>query len=334
MAPPAKPKLPVWFRAVGFGDAHTLSAERTPACRDPKAWATEMENLFAQVHSFARQARADLIFTPGDLFHVKASTAHADVLRFIRAARPLVDEFGPICVTTGNHDMVGHNLKDSQHRQPIQVLAEAGIVRRVDIEPFVLQKDGRVLWVAGVSYGKHAVGLLFNNTVHACLVLTHHDVGKGRAMNAQNAMAPYLKVGIPLAVVNGHVHDETFVADFPKGKAFANVGVFGRVSAAERDVTPKYSLVSFTKDTATIRLMDFDAPGPDSFTDTSEDPVLAASDEKMLTAFIAELNRADDQVADADLAELLRSFGLKRPGGQPATEAALAILSDVRASRR
>ena len=74
--------------------------------------------------------------------------------------------------------------------------------------------------------------------------------------------------------------------------------------------------------------------GPDSFTDTGEDPVAEAADEKMLTAFIAELNKADDQAADADLAELLRSFGLKRPGGKPATEAALAILSDVRASRR
>lgn len=277
------------YRVLVFGDPHF--ALPAPASRDPATWTTEVESLCEQILAMARLGRVDRVACVADWFHSKGDTSHECVRWAMGLLRPIVETCGPILTIAGNHDMVGNNVNDSHIRQPISVLAAAGLVQRVDEEPFFAKKGQQSFAVLGLSYGRKQTwpGDPFPKYKDLPQFwLTHEDVtGPEQIMLG----GP----GGPRAIVNGHIHcpEEprvlTGAADENTIK-FLNIGVLNRVSIAEADWVPRVALVTLRSCAVTIKTapLELVAPGRRAFVDGAEDP--RSTDPETL-GFLGEMGR-------------------------------------------
>jgi len=101
--------------------------------RSPLSWKgdyqAEVWDLLTQVGHIAEEQAVEAVLDGGDYFHVKAATrnSHALVARTasLHAGYPC-----PVYHVEGNHDMAHNNL-DTVDRQPIGVLYEAGVFKKL-----------------------------------------------------------------------------------------------------------------------------------------------------------------------------------------------------------
>lgn len=321
------------FTAIVFGDPHI--ATRPPGWRTPETWGGEFESLIRQIHAVAKQFGADRVCCTGDWFHSKAASSHEDVLRAIRALTPLVEDFGPVLSTIGNHDMVGHNIEDAARRQPIAVLAAAGLIRRVDLTPEEIKKGDETFLVNGIAYAPgypRPAKATCKDDVSGELILTHHDLylddKKGpAAVQVLNTSTRYSDSD-SVAFVNGHIHDDQGIAQSDdKTQAFVNAGSLARVSLSEADLIPVVALVRFRDRKIYVKLLSLQvAPASEAFAadaDAVTDPRVGAD----LDAFLKFIDH--DDAPHATVESLLRSFAQRRGDPEGVIEAAASVLASV-----
>lgn len=324
------------LRGVAFGDPHVTV--NPPGWRTPETWGAEFESLMAQVLTLATQVRADFVACPGDWFHSKASSSHADVLRVIRATAPIVDKFGPILTIPGNHDMVGHNVADASKRQPIAVLEAAGVIQRVDLAPKVFRKGTETFAVGGAPYSPGPptrLGSGLPRSISGAVVLLHHDfyVG-GQEPSASRLLLSddwFRKAEEHQAfvLVNGHIHDDVGVMEHPKlPRVFVNVGALARISTAEADLVPQALALTLRRGRAYAKLVSLEVEPADRAYLPEAAGVKGGDPSLELEEFLRYLGD-EDESDGRSLETLLRSYAAERgdPGG--ALEAAAEVLASV-----
>lgn len=320
---------------VGFGDMH-VCARAIPGRAN---YQEELESLIAQVDSYAKLAKADFLFSPGDFLHSKLNSTHADVALAAKLLRSLVDQYGPINAVPGNHDMSGNDPVHARERQPYAVLLKSGLIHDVHEETKIIEKDGCVLRIDGAPYSKSAIGGLCKPTpnpsrkANATLVLLHHEI------DIDQSFIGHLvgKIGSydDLVVVNGHLHDRCGVKNHTpvsrcKRITSASLGVLGRITRNDAAITPKLTHIVFKKDVLKVTQSPLEAPvGDELFEQKDGAGKIAPAGSSQVEEFIATL-RATESVASADPIQLVREQGKKLKLEPVVIDEALRIVSEER----
>ena len=92
--------------------------------------------------------RADAVAIPGDLFDRKGQVT---VQETADLAGVLAKAEVPVLGIMGNHDQIGYRV-DSLPKTGYGVLVNAGLLRHLDDEPFLIERNGITVCVTGCSY--------------------------------------------------------------------------------------------------------------------------------------------------------------------------------------
>lgn len=325
-----------------FGDMHIATSP--PAARKPN-YLDELGDCLWQVYLAAKANKVDAVACPGDWFHRKQGTTHADVRWAIEALRKLSNSFGPVLTVFGNHDMLGNQAADAGTSQPVGVLVSAGVIRDVATAPWAIARDGKTYRVCGAPFSKDimavaaalesacSVPIKDNATNHAATVaLTHVEAidSATRHALATGASNGSLLPG-SLTIVNGHIHERGLWKvrhrfNGATGEAlFLNTGSVSRTSIAEADFQPAMTLLTLAGASVATSKIPFKVmPRAEAFIEPGESvgPVAEARFTDFLRALRTQAGPA------ADLGTTIRTVGARMGLGEKVIEEALRLVKE------
>lgn len=286
-------------RIVVVGDPHFI---RNPTSR--KDYPYELEQLWLQVGKIARQVKADRVACTADWFHSKNNARVGDVALAARCIHPIAESFGSILSGEGNHD-----VSVTSEDRPVSALIEAGLVETAVRGLLTLtSQSGLTYEVRAMSFNeKPNLSSWYTRTSSdPLLLLTHADFTSFNVLR--------VKARSPIAVINGHLHDKQFVTQSAPNHVFACVGVMGRVSIAERNITPNVAVVTLTPTTATVRLIPLSLESNEHDTGSMNQWVDApahdaAVDSDIMTEFVRWLSLEQSATGNIDIVAAVQSAG-------------------------
>lgn len=215
---------------VFCGDPHL--SDRPPVGRAPDYRAQIIAKLaeVGRVAAAVGVTGADAVVLLGDLFHVsRANLVSHSLVREIAAI--LRDYPCPIYAVMGNHDMGEEGLA-SLHRQPLGVLAEAGVLQ-VPTEPVQLMAVSLIF--------RHYDARLDTSPAYYMPTEAESDSGGRHILVAHGSLVPpgqqerfptleADEIDGYAAIISGHIHEPFGVRKMRNGVWFANPGSLGRVA--------------------------------------------------------------------------------------------------------
>jgi len=308
---------------LAFGDLH-YSFE-PPASRKP-SYRKELDDMLDEIRGLVKRLGIGVVLSAGDHFHRKGRTSHAEVRALLAKYWALSGAAGLFFSIAGNHDMIGHNAESASETQPLGVLAESNVVSLLGGDPEIV--DGPVA-IYGIPYQHnltpHAAACLLtkNHRARFAAVVMHADVLTDAVARAY-VSAIESALGIPVAVLNGHIHEPMRVIECGSS-VYVGLGSIARTSIAERGVTPSVAVVSFSAK-AGIRVKDIPLASALPVADAFE--IDAASGEPVnadLDKFV-ELVGGDNDAAVMDVRAEARELGASLSIPEPGIEEAIRLL--------
>ena len=193
-----------------------------------------LKNKIKEVVEISEREKVDYVFHGGDLFD-RPDVSIAIVSEFAK----IFQEFRvPVYIVSGNHDIFGHNPK-TLSRTMLGLLTNIGILKLVDENPVILEKDGIKLQLSANPYN---IGMEDAANKYRYKVL-EREAGVDYAIHMVHGFLldkPFLK-NVPHTLVSeisdtladitlaGHYHIG-FKTQEINGKYFINPGALVRIS--------------------------------------------------------------------------------------------------------
>lgn len=194
---------------------------RGPVCRD-SYYLRDLSRKMIELSELSRNAQA-VLFT-GDVIHRKVgrNVSHLTV----RVTIALLKRFKcPVLLVLGNHDILGNQVA-TVATQPIGVLLEAGVMKRIDLNPF-LEGD---LQIEGIPYDlKFEEGQKFYDLERKAPIFI-------LGMHSMLSPGSFLRRNIkgPTHCCPGHAHLDSGVTE-ENGLIFIEFGSLARISSRPYD---------------------------------------------------------------------------------------------------
>lgn len=288
----------------------------------------EILESLRQIGVIADSVGAVGVLDGGDFFHVKAPTRTSHGL-IIDVGHIHKDYPCPVYAIEGNHDLQGNNL-ETIDRQPLGVLFECGVFRRLREEIFI---EGEVrVRVVGVPFSPtrtlQELQTIRKRSDDMFLVVVAHALA-GEA--PPPSVEGFFKEPVfhyqdlvfddgPDAWCFGHWHKDQGITRVG-GKLFINQGAVGRGALIKENTerTPQVSILEVTLDAVTARSVNLNvAPATEVF--DFERKTRIDEQSQSVDQFVTELTKAaqfdaevsiEDNVRSLDFAAEVRSVALE-----------------------
>lgn len=247
---------------ICVGDLHLTDR---PPVNATESYTDDIIDMLTWTTNYAVEHGIRCIVWAGDIFHHKspARTSHALVQRVMNVAEYARSQGIEIVVIVGNHDITNDRL-DSLERQPLGVLAAAGLIRLLDGWHPELPLFG-VPWRQDWTTNEVSAAEAFqawrdepekwSNREHA-LAVTHAPIyPPGEDEKQMFELVPVMGIdGLSYAMGNkgylyyGHIHEDHGIFEF-QGVTYCNVGALSRGSLTEYNIERQIKIAVWDSET-------------------------------------------------------------------------------------